>query len=222
VAPLQLRRLFATCLLAAKGRAKSSLCSSLTLASIRPSLFIRQILGEPREVAKGAHAQLSRYTGKDVELLTLRDLAADELLGVAIVAVGKNKNYARIPFLHMGEYNPASRKTESFMTLDRLTLPFLKGHCAKGAVEDIDARYAVMWTPSCYFGRPGSYMNYSFLFEISGCKSKKTSIVDAFQFSELTCPPNMQLPKAAFVTKDENAQEAASVISRFLYWHEFQ
>src|SRR5260221_9901667 len=55
-----------------------------------------------------------------------------------------------------------------------------------------------------------------------GPKSKKTSILDAFQFSELTCPPNMQLPKAAFVTKDENAQEAASVISRFLYWHEFQ
>jgi hypothetical protein len=145
-----------------------------------PESYIRQILGEPREIAKGSHAQLFRYTGKDFELLTLRDLAADELLGVAIVAVSKNRNYARIPFLHMGEYNPTSRKTESFMTLDRLTLPFLKGHCEKGAVEDIDARYAVMWTPNCYFGRPGSYMNYSFLFEISGCKSKKTSILRRF------------------------------------------
>src|SRR5262249_15912816 len=149
--------------------------------------------------------QISRYTGKDVELLTLRGLGADELLGVAIVAASKNKNYVRIPFLNMGQYNPASRKDELFTTLDKLTLPFLKSSC-EGAVEDIDARYAVMWTPNCYFGRPGTYKNYSFLFEISDCKNKKPTILDAFQFNDLTCPPNMQLPKAAFVTKDENAQ----------------
>jgi hypothetical protein len=120
----------------------------------------------------------------------------------------------------MGQYNPTSRKTELFVTLDKLTLPFLKDSC-EGAVEHIDAKYAFMWTPNCYFGRPGGYMNYSFLFEISGCKNKKDSILDAFQFSELTCPPNLQLPKAAFVTKDENAQDEASVISQFLYWGEF-
>src|SRR5262245_35712716 len=49
-----------------------------------PESYIRQIFGEPREVAKGAHARLSRYTGKDVELLTLRGLGSDELLGVAV------------------------------------------------------------------------------------------------------------------------------------------
>jgi hypothetical protein len=186
-----------------------------------PESYIRQKFGEPREVARGAHAKLSRYTGKDVELLTLRGLAADELMGVAIVALNKNKQYARIPFLNMGDYNPISRKSELFTALDKLTLAYLKSSC-QGAVQDIDAKFAVMWTPNCYFGRPGSYMNYSFLFEVSGCKNKKPTILDAFQFSDLTCPPNMQLPKAAFVTKDEKAQEAASVISRFLYWHEFE
>jgi hypothetical protein len=183
--------------------------------------YIRQTFGEPREVAKGAHARLSRYTGKDVELLTLRGLVDDELLGVAIVAASNNKNYARIPFLNMGRYNTARRKSELFLTLDKMSLSFLKGDC-EGAVDDIDAKFEVMWTPNCYFGRPGSYMNYSFLFEVSGCKNKKPTILDAFQFSDLTCPPNTQLPKAAFVTKDDNAQGTASVISRFLYWHEFE
>jgi len=56
--------------------------------------------------------------GKDVELLTLRGLAADELMGVAIVALNKNKQYARIPFLNMGDYNPISRKSELFTALD--------------------------------------------------------------------------------------------------------
>jgi hypothetical protein len=203
-----------------KGPCKKQYVLLANFSEHTPESYIRQILGEPREVAKGVQAQLFRYTGKDVELLTLRVLGTDELSGVAIVALTKNKKNARVPFLNMGEYNPTSRKTELFMTLDKLTLLFLKERC-EGAVEDIDARYAVMWTPNCYFGRPGSYMNYSFLFEISSCKNGKGSILDAFQFSELVCPPNMQLPKAAFVTMNENAQKEASVISRFLYWGEF-
>lgn len=105
--------------------------------------------------------------------------------------------------------------TNWYRTLKDFSLTYLKDAC-EGRIDDVDGRHAYFWTPNCYFGRPGGYMNYRFLLVMDNCNF---SIMDTFEFTELVCDAEShEHPYIAFVSEADDNEAAFKAVSDFLYW----
>jgi hypothetical protein len=189
-----------------------------------PESSIVSHFGTPSKIAKSKSFEIRQYAGADVDLLALHDAKSGAILGVAIAIRGlldKSQHklrHARIPYLHGGEYDQRTKKVTEFRTLGDFAIPRAQNSC-DGAVTEVDAKFAFMWTPKCYFGKGGSYMNYSFLYEITGCDNGKPSIFDEFEFEKLKCPrAEGKFPRMVLVTESDSIGMLAKVMSRFSYW----
>ncbi len=182
-----------------------------------PTALIATAFGQPKQVALGKKFAISRYAGESFDFITLRNRSAKDVdVGVAVRSTGKKASHARIPYLHMGDTPENSKATRWFFNLGAFTLQYLKSRCEVGTIES-DARYHVFWTPTCYFGRPGSYQNYSFLFSAVDCNDNLAKI----RFDRLQCKDeSKRQPLMAFVSGEENPRKLAEYISQFIYWQE--
>jgi uncharacterized protein YecT (DUF1311 family) len=185
-----------------------------------PADYTKQNFGEPRQVGRGAHYKITRYTGADVEFLTLdKD---GRRIGVAVIALHQKFAHARIPYLGLGRDEPNSSNTRWYHTLGQTNLAFVKDSC-EGIVQNVDAKFGFFWTPKCYFGRPGGYKYYSFLFDITGCSNGEKSVFDKFQLAEFSCPnEDTRFPFMAFIMDSEDVSARAEIISTFVYWRRME
>ena len=179
---------------------------------------IESVFGVPSARAKGNQYELVQYEGVVVDFFTLKLLATQKRVGVGIV-VKENPAHARIPFLHMGR-GVSEGDTKWYFTAKDIDLSFARG--CEGQVDGVDAKHAYFWTPRCYFGKPGSYKNYSFLFwgeDSLDCTSKFS--VGPFSMRDIDCEKATEVtPTGVFVSDEDDPQKLAEAVSGFVFWKE--
>lgn len=176
---------------------------------------IRKAFGDPTERAKGAQYEVIRYVGSDVEFLIVNSAKDARRLAVAVFSREKASK-ARIPYLSLG--TGFGEKLKWIFTLNDVELDFARERCENNPIGGADARYFYFWTPKCYFGRPGRYKNYSFLYYFDpACKGVKDALSE-FRFQDLKCPKEKSIPMSVVVTDDENPSHLGEIVSSYLYW----
>jgi hypothetical protein len=194
---------------------------------------VKAAFGEPTDRAKGKKYEVTKYEGAAGEFFILKLVGSDKMLGVGLFAKDDGAK-ARIPYLHLGEGEPGTSAYRTFFTLKDITLDYAIQSCP-GTVDDIGGagwvggQMRIFWTPKCYFGYPGTYMNYSFLFDVPDCKPyiafplkkefrKPSEDKGAFTMEQLNgkpykCPGlDAMRPTGVFVTHDKDNPAALGPI----------
>lgn len=107
--------------------------------------------------------RLYRFDGVDISLLIVRS-DSDHVFSVGVYST-EHPDKARIPYLTLGYSNDDGSDSWYYNSSD-INLLFAKKHCdASGRDFSVHARFGYIVTPVCYFGSPGGYMNYQFVFQ---------------------------------------------------------
>jgi len=141
--------------------------------------LIEQAFGVPVKEAKGKQFSITTYRGVLADLHILQ--ATDTMKRLAFSVVAKDFNPAVARYLP----TPLLWRTEP-RVLGQATMDMALDSCS-GDVSHASQKHSLAWTPACYFGGPGSYKYYSFLFYMNGADCDKYIDDAPFKFEKLDC-----------------------------------
>ncbi|MFC3644562.1 hypothetical protein [Aquibium oceanicum] len=181
-----------------------------------PRAAVVEMFGNPSRVARNEFAAMEEYQGVSLNFYIIYDQDMKKVKNVGLYSFEKPEN-ARIPFLHM------SIGDRDYNVLSDIDFALLSGSCG-GETSEGDARYNYRWTPSCYFGRPGMYRNFSFM--LMGGDSELCPGMEDFgviNLQEHKCKPGAISVDAVVVdlSGEEDPNLYGELISSFIYWSEF-
>lgn len=119
---------------------------------------IERVFGPGRILQTSADYQIDVHQREQTAFLVVRRPGTKSREAVAVFRNNQHAHHSRIPYL--GLIDGDTRIT----TLADTTISYLKQNCFGPVVGAERGRF---WTPACYFGRPGTYMAYHFLFQES-------------------------------------------------------
>lgn len=155
---------------------------SAVLADLDENTSIRlveQAFGVPVKEAKGKQFSITTYRGVSADLHILQSTGTNKRVAYSVIARDFDPAAARyVP-------TPLLWRTEP-RVLERATMDMALDSCS-GDVNHASQKHSLAWTPACYFGGPGSYRHYSFLFYMDGADCDKYIDDSPFKFEKLDC-----------------------------------
>jgi hypothetical protein len=151
---------------------------------------IERVFGPGRILQTSAGYQIDLHQREQAAFLVVRRAGTKSREAVAIFRNNQQPHHIRIPYL--GLIDGDTR----IATLADTSLSFAKQNCFGPVVATERGRF---WTPACYFGRPGAYMAYHFLFQEPACRALNPAGID---FEELSCAAESSItPVGVLVTE---------------------
>jgi len=151
---------------------------------------IERVFGPGRILQTSAGYQIDLHQREQAAFLVVRRPGTKSRDAVAVFRNNQPAHHIRIPYLGLTDGDTRRE------TLADTTFSFLKKNCF-GPV--VGAERGRLWTPACYFGRPGTFMAYHFLFRESGCRALNPASID---FEDLSCAAESSItPVAVLVTE---------------------
>ena len=150
---------------------------------------IEKVFGPARILQASPGYHIDWYQREQGAFLVVRRPGTKYREAIAVFRGTRPAQHIRIPYLGLvlGEKRIA--------TLADTSLSILKQSCHGPVVATDEERF---WTPACYFGRPGTYMAYHFLFEGQACRATGSGRDD---FADIACTDERAIkPVGALVT----------------------
>src|SRR5215213_90573 len=141
--------------------------------------LIEQAFGVPTKEAKNKRFSVTTYRGVSADLHILQSSKTAKRLAFSVVA----RDFGPAASKHVP--TPLLWTTEPRI-LERATMTLALENC-EGNVKNASQKLSLAWTPACYFGGPGSYKYYSFLFYMNGADCDKSIEDIPFRFEKLSC-----------------------------------
>lgn len=151
---------------------------------------IERVFGSGRNLQTSAGYHVDWHQREQAAFVVVRRAGTKSREAVAIFRNTQQPHHIRIPYL--GLIDGDTR----IATLADTSLSYLKQNCFGPVVGAERGRF---WTPACYFGRPGTYRAYHFLFEEQTCRSADSTDGD---LNGLWCADDSTImPVGALVTE---------------------
>ena len=179
------------------------------------------------ETYRGQEMVLERYAAGPYSLYVVK--AKAEFIGYGIARASEPAAKGRTPLIFLSQAN-------GWKNLEELTIGTVKGSCDPVQEGEAAATLApvpeggtaqLAATPKCYFGRPGNYAHYAFVYAMGGaalpgkdCEADYASIDSPGAFSKLSCAAYLdRKPEFVFMSKkdDVNVQRLAAHAFGALY-----
>lgn len=228
-------RLYVECIKAivsdpTKNRAKIQYDLLENIRKDTPYLKIIEAYGQPTKIKKlftdskplrvgRAHADLRYFKGVEVDVI-IGYAQGQNLLGIGVYAPDK-KDKARIPYLNMGVSAEGNKPEKNYSRLSDVTILDLTRICDLETFSGGHARFGYLISPYCYFGAPGGYMNFEFVYQpgekdFSGCN---INAYDKIEVKRSRCRGLLQMkPDLGFVYfNDELPKEMTDTIMEWIY-----
>lgn len=213
------------------GKQKNALQIELMehLSKDTPYSKITEAFGQPIKIKKlynsgqslkieGGVVDLRHFRGESVDLI-IAYTNTRRLLGVGVYTQN-NKSNAHIPYLTMGiEEKPG--KTEWFSNLSHIKMSALIRICSVDKLDAPHVRFVYFTSPKCYFGAPGGYMNFHFVYQPAEnvFKNCKIDVYSSLNLKNFRCSTFFEMtPDLAFVSfVDELPDDITDTIMEWIY-----
>lgn len=146
---------------------------------------IREVFGAPAKIGRDGTLW---FEGAEVDFFWIPN-AAGEPEAVGLYAKG-DPSKARIPYLSMGQTIEGNEL--SFYATGDFKLRYMAEICSD-TVASGHARFAYLVSEVCYFGKPGGYMNYEFVYQPTFSDDCDDNFIDSKKYSELKCESSLDL-----------------------------
>ena len=164
------------------------------------------------ETYRGQEMVLERYAAGPYSLYVVK--AKAEFIGYGIARASEPAAKGRTPLIFLSQAN-------GWKNLEELTIGTVKGSCDPVQEGEAAATLApvpeggtaqLAATPKCYFGRPGNYAHYAFVYAMGGaalpgkdCEADYASIDSPGAFSKLSCAAYLdRKPEFVFMTRKDD------------------
>jgi hypothetical protein len=180
---------------------------------------MKQLYGENgRILDQGTPVILKWFEGVKVKFIVASGRGG-RLLGVGVYAK-EDASKANIPYMHMG--NAVDGQQRDFHTLGDFQFGWLSQLCDIQELEGGHARFQYVSTPQCYFGAPGGYMNFQFVFQPTGDIHEQCNVdfTSKIVLSKIRCQLLKKLkPDFAFVFFHDDVlpEEISDTIMEWIY-----
>ena len=175
---------------------------------------VKEVFGAPSKSKDG----YLRFDG--VELSFFAHISSGKEIDRVAVYEGERRFEARIPMLNMG--NEVKGKQLFFYNLGDFKFSYMPDLCQTDTISEGHARFLFKMTEPCYFGRPGGYMSYVFVFQpdFDGDKCND-DFISWTKYVEYKCKTTLDLiPVMALVYSEKdgyNAQDDANSLMEWIY-----
>jgi hypothetical protein len=174
---------------------------------------VKEVFGAPSK----ARGRVYWFKGEEVSFF-VEQKNDGEFAWVAVYA-NEQLNTARIPLLNMGL--DLNGKTQEFYNLGDIKFGDMPELCGSETIEEGHARFAYKLSEPCYFGRPGGYMIYVFVFqpkfEEENCGD---NFIEAKRYDQFKCKSSKSLsPVMALIypNEDNGYPEQANKLMEWIY-----
>lgn len=173
---------------------------------------IKEVFGAP---AKSRDGYLW-FEGENLSLFVHLDKQKD-VDRVAVYA-SSDGDKARIPMLNMG--NVVGGDTREFYNLGDLKFSYVPELCQTDTLGEGHARFAFKITEPCYFGKPGGYMNYVFVFQPSFDDADcHDNFIEEKKYAKFRCKTTKDMiPVLALVYSDEENYNSVDDANNIMEW----
>lgn len=174
---------------------------------------VREVFGAPAKFIDDVYW----FEGKEVDFFVSQGKSG-EISWVAVYASEK-LDKARVPMLNMGR--EIRGNYEYFYNLGDIKFQDMPDLCGSETIGEGHARYAFKVSEPCYFGRPGGYMNYVFVFQPDysedGCDD---NFLEYKKYDQFKCDTSKALsPVLVLVYSDDDkgAPDQANALMEWIY-----
>ena len=173
-----------------KGRCSAEFKLMEDFSVLTKTSAIERVFGPARLLTASPAYHIDWYQSEQTAFLVVRRPGTQYREAVAVFRGTRPAEHIRIPYLGL------ILAGKRIATLADTPLSTLKQSCHGPVVATQDKRF---WTPACYFGKPGTYMAYHFLFEEQACQATGSASDD---FAEMECADETDItPVGALVTE---------------------
>jgi hypothetical protein len=174
---------------------------------------VKEVFGAPAKSRDG----FFWFEGKEVSFF-VELKKSGEIARVATYSK-EHQDKARIPMLNMGR--SMEGKVRKFYNLGDFKFKDMPDICGSETIGKGHARFAYKISEPCYFGRPGGYMNYVFVFrstyEDDSCSD---NFMHSTRYDQFHCASSKNLsPIMALIypNEDANAHDQANSLMEWIY-----
>jgi len=174
---------------------------------------VKEVFGAPTK----SRDDFFWFQGKDVSFF-VEVKKPGEIKRVAVYSADQPEK-ARIPLLNMGLQ--VGGKDRQFYNLGDIKFKDMPEICGSETTGEGHARFAYKVSEPCYFGRPGGYMNYVFVFQPAyEEQSCEDNFIEWKRYDQFRCVSSKELsPVMAFIypEDDASAPDQANLLMEWIY-----